>query len=36
MAKDRDNSFDILEQEFTLDEILAEFGAHSRLSLIHI
>lgn len=30
MAKDRDNQFDISDQEFTLDEILAEFSAHSR------
>ena len=30
MAKDRDNQFDISEETFTLDEILAEFGAHSR------
>ena len=30
MANDRDNPFDISEQDFTLDEILAEFGAHSR------
>lgn len=30
MANDRDNQFDISEQDFTLDEILAEFSAHSR------
>ena len=30
MANNRDDQFDISEQDFTIDEILAEFGAHSR------
>ena len=30
MTKNRDSQFDMSEQEFTLEEILAEFSAHSR------